>query len=268
MEKQYENNIELFDAYLNNTMNDADRGELEKQLNDNEALRKEFQNHKLFVATLQATCSETNQEFEKAMKNISDKDFQLIIDEKKLDSTHKEETKSKERMVPLKTVYRWMGAAAVALLIVGLGSTFVKYAASDQMDYQPDSSSLYADLVDPVVNSYQFEEISSRSAGDSNSEDNKFNTAIKLLKEDKNKKAINILEELYQNSKPDDQLKEEFATTLAYAYAKDGDKKNARRIINESKETNNGKTPETLKKLEKVLEALEVLDELEDNIEN
>ena len=63
-------------------------------------------------------------------------------------------------------------------------------------------------------------------------------------------------------------MKEEFATTLAYAYAKDGDEKNARRIINESKETNNGKIPETLKKLEKVLEALEVLDELDDNIEN
>ena len=174
MEKQYDNNIELFDAYLNNTLSDADRAELEKQLNYDEALREEFQNHKLFVATLQATCSEANQEFENAMKNISDEDFQYILDEQKHDSTHQEITKSKERMVPLKTVYRWLGAAAVALLIVGLGNTFIKYASSDHIDHQLDSSSLYADLVDPVVNSHQFEEISSRGAGDSNSEDNKF----------------------------------------------------------------------------------------------
>ncbi|MBR5086603.1 MAG: hypothetical protein IKX31_06325 [Muribaculaceae bacterium] len=255
MEKQYDNNIELFDAYLNNTLSDAVRAELEKRLNYDEALREEFQKHKLFVATLQATCSDTNQEFENAMKNISDEDFQHILNEKKSNNANKEENKSKSRMVPLKTVYRWMSAAAVVLIFAGIGNIFYNKSKTEEL------------LCATVVDSYDFNsavttQISRGGSSSVISIDNvddevkdDYKQAIYFIKNNNTEKAIKILEKLY--SDPDQlQTKDLFATKLAYAYTKNRDIKNATRIIKEVKKDHNGNTPESLKALEKALKAL------------
>ena len=82
--KNIDNNIELFDAYLNNTMSKAERDSFEKQLNDDADLKKAFRQHKEFIACLQATCAEKDREFEQAIANISDEDMKSITGGKRL----------------------------------------------------------------------------------------------------------------------------------------------------------------------------------------
>ena len=124
--KNYDNNIDMFDAYLNNLMSDDEKRSFEQRLNNEPEFKKEFKEYKQMIFLIQESCAEANQEFEQAMKNISDDTFKDVVSTEKEDSAHvtladDEAAKPKGRVIPLKKVYQWMSIAAMLVVIAGVG---------------------------------------------------------------------------------------------------------------------------------------------------
>ena len=136
--KNYDNNIDMFDAYLSNMMSDDDKRAFEKRLADEPELRQEFKEHKQLVYFIQESGAESEQEFEQAMKNISDEDFQNIVASKKEVSApintaeDVAEVKPKGRVIPLKKAYQWMSIAAMVVLVAGVGMNMMQRSNFNQ----------------------------------------------------------------------------------------------------------------------------------------
>ena len=60
--KNYDNNIDMFDAYLSNMMSDDDKRAFEKRLADEPELRQEFKEHKQLVYFIQESGAESEQD--------------------------------------------------------------------------------------------------------------------------------------------------------------------------------------------------------------
>lgn len=250
--KNFDNNMEMFDAYLNNEMSGDDRKEFETLLNNDKELKQEFKDYKELLFALQSTCNEADKEFEQAMRGISDEDMKNIVSSKKEQRTQtqvQDEETHKGKMVPLRTVYRWVSAAAAILLIVGVGShLFLGRQAANNM-------------CDAIAMSHDFKTIKNTSRGgdgdnitpEEQQQNNEYNQAIELLENDKTDEAIKILENLYGSSKFDN-VKSQSSISLAYAYVKTHDIDNAKRIIGEVKKDKGDYTPSELLNLEKALD--------------
>ena len=136
--KNYDNNIDMFDAYLSNMMSDDDKRAFEKRLADEPELRQEFKEHKQLIFFIQESGAESEQEFEQAMKNISDEDFQNIVASKKGVSApintaeDVAEVKPKGRVIPLKKAYQWMSIAAMVVLVAGVGMNMMQRSNFNQ----------------------------------------------------------------------------------------------------------------------------------------
>ena len=245
--KNIDNNIELFDAYLNNTMSKAERDGFEKQLNDDADLRKAFRQHKEFVAYLQATCAEKDREFEQAIANISEEELRNITGKKSL-STQPQEEKPKGKMIPISSVYRWMSAAAVVLLLVGVGTNFYQKNQTQNL------------LCDAMVESYQFEAMHGASRGGETDETSmlrdEYNKAIAMINKNNTVEAISVLKKQFTAKSTPGDMKRDIGVALAYAYVKAHDVKNARLTIDELTKANGGETPEELVGLKKALDKL------------
>lgn len=239
--KEYDNNIELFDAYLNNSMSANDRQAFEMRLAQDAAFRQEFNVHKEMVYLLQKSCSDADREFEQAMKGLSDDEFRKIVSVKKPDSASMAEEQPKARMVPLKKVYQWMSVAAVALLLVGIGSNLF-WNHNNQIEHDFSKA--------PALPS-------DSRGGDEDQEVEDFATALNELSNGNFDRGVQMLEELYKNT-INPERKEQIGTELIFAYymrpAKDRDA--AKRIIEELKKDNNGKLPSELEDIAKDLNAL------------
>jgi len=249
--KQYNDNIEMFDAYLTGMMSDNDRTAFEKMLAEDMELKREFQEHKEFISVLQATCSEADAEFEQALKNISEENMRSIVAENKVQQPQAEE-KPKEKVVPLRTVYRWMSAAAVVLLIAGVGIHLLQSRQAINSRY------------DAIAMTHDFNNLNtddmpvSRGVGSvpqhqMRAQIKEYNEAMELLENDKTKDAIAKLEKMYQSEKTDKKIKEECEISLAFAYVKNHDIDNAKRFIGEVKNEKGDKMPLALMNLEKAL---------------
>lgn len=269
--KNFDNNMEMFDAYLNGEMSLNDRKELEAKLDSDNALKQEFKDYKVLLCALQASCSDADKEFEEALRNIDDEAMNSIVASKKAQGTPTPAVeKPKGKVVPLKTVYRWMSASAVVLLIVGVGTHFVLTRQARN------------NMCDALVACHEFSELT-KSRGENQQLDD-YNMAINLLNSDKTDEAIKILEDLYKTKnqgggisstkvggtigkKPggdvargtlpqvdDVRVNENCPVALAYAYVKNHDIDNAKRIIDEVKKELGDNTPAELLKLEKALE--------------
>ena len=238
--KEYDNNIELFDAYLNNSMSANDRQAFEMRLAQDAAFRQEFTAHKEMVYLLQKSCSEADREFEVAMKGISDDDFQKIVSVKKPDSASIAGDRPKARMVPLKTVYHWMSAAAVVLLLVGIGSNMLWNRNAGQIT--TDSVQMGRDFNNAPGLPPRQPDVA--RGGDEDLEADNFATALTELSNGNFDQGIQMLENLYKNASTQPR-KERIGTELIYAYymraASDPDA--AKRIIERLKKENNGKLP-------------------------
>lgn len=249
--KQYDNNIEMFDAYLNDTMSVDDRTAFEEMLGGDKVLKREFQEHKEFVSVLQSTCSEANNEFEQALKGISEQEMKSIVAGNKVQNTQAEE-KPKEKVVPLRTVYRWMSAAAAILLVAGVGLHLLQSRQATNSKY------------DAIAMTHNFRNLNSEPSSmkgvGSVAQDRQksgikeYNQAIDLLENNETKEAISMLEKIYQSGDISKKVKEECAVSLAFAYVKNHDIDNAKRIINEVKNDKGDKTPPSLLNLEKALD--------------
>lgn len=243
--KKYDNDIELFDAYLNNSMNEGDKKAFEKRLAGDADLKREFTFHKEMVYLLQKSCSDADREFEEAMKGISDDDFQKIVSGKKTDSASTVMEQPKGRMVPLRSVYRWMSAAAVALLLVGIGSNlFWNYKMGDITAYPNQIKHDFNDT--PGLPSHE------RGMGDP--EDSVFTEALRELVNGNFDQGISNLEDLYKNASTHER-KDHIGTELVFAYLMrtSSDRDAAKRIIEELKKNNDGKLPSKLEDIEKDL---------------
>lgn len=228
----------MFDAYLDNRMSGDEKAEFEALLGSDKKLKQEFKDYKEIMFALQSSCSDADKEFEEALKGISDEDMKNIVSSKKEQGTQTQlfaEEKPKGKMVPLKTVYRWVSAAAAVLLLVGVGTHLF-------LGRQP-KNGINTDLVcDNVVKGYNFSTINS-SRSSSNGDENEYNKAINLINDNKTVQAIPILEELYKNP-TNKQMRPKYSISLANAYLKNHDLKNAQRIIlnelkNAQKDENN-----------------------------
>lgn len=242
--KKFDNNIEMFDAYLNNKMSDDDKAALERRLDSDPQLMQEFRMHKEFVGCMQDICSQDDKEFGEAIKNISDEEFSRIIGERKNENAPQAEEKPKKRP---KHIYLWMSAAAVVLFMVSVGHNFSLNSKLDNM------TQAYCNQV-----KHDFSEVEAlpgdTRGGDQEAAD--FGEAIEMLVNEKAGQGITKLEKLFNNASSLER-KNQIGTQLAFAYitkAKDVNK--AKRIINELKKTNNGKVPEELKNLYEDLKAL------------
>ena len=236
---------EQFDAYLAGTMSESERKELEQRLASDSELRAQLQSHTEFVAALQEVCGQADDQFERAMRNIADDDLARLTHQHKSDTSQERQAHqpAKGRVVPLSKVYRWLSAAAVVLLIAGVGGNMY-YKSSSQ-----------AAMADGIVATHTFEvgDIARNAGGD-------YEKAINLINEGQTVKAITILEKIYKESAtpgtPDNQLRPDIGETLAYAYVKNHDLKKAVKFIEEAKKENGNETPEELKTLEKALEKI------------
>ena len=147
-------------------------------------------------------------------------------------------------MVPLKSVYRWMSAAAVVLLLVGIGSNLFMNSKLDNMKIA------YCNQVKHDFNSVDGLPGVSRD-GDLEAEE--FGQALIEVSNGDYDKGKSMLENLYKNASTSER-KVLIGTELAFAYitkAKDLDA--AKRIINELKKFNNGKLPDELEDIAKDL---------------
>lgn len=240
--KKYDNNIELFDAYLNNSMNEEDKKAFEKRLAEDSALKQEFTIHKEMVYLLQKSCSDADREFEEAMKGISDDDFQKIVSVKKTQRTSTTVEKPKGRMVPLKSVYRWMSAAAAALLLIGIGSNlFWNHKMGDTTTYPNQIKHDFKDT--PGLPSHE--------RGIVYPEDSVFTEALRELVNGNFDQGISNLEDLYKNASTHER-KDHIGTELVFAYLMrtSSDRDAAKRIIEELKKNNDGKLPSELEDIE------------------
>lgn len=245
--KKYDNNIAMFDAYLNNLMSADDKQALEQRLAQDSDLRQELQMHKELVYCLQKTRSEANHEFGQALKGISDEDFRQIIAEKKVDKALEDEDKSIGRVVPLKKVYRWMSIAAMLVFIVGIGVHKYQQHQSRNQAFE----AIYATGFNPdnLLDA-------SRQDGEMTPAKNDLNNAIKQMDIDP-EKAAQQLEVLFASTAADAQdIKTDCGIALAYAYVKAHDIEKAKETIQKVGQLNDGLLPEELENLQRALNNL------------
>lgn len=249
----YDNNIEMFDAYLNNTMSEDAKKAFEKQLAENKELKQDFATHKEIIYLLQKSCGEANREFGQALKRITDEDYEAIVGRKTQDSaamvdTTADEEKPKEKVIPLKKVYRWMSIAAMLFIIAGVGVNQYQLRHSRNQAYD----AIYATGFNPdnLLDA-------SRAEGEMTQTKNDLNNAIKLMDKEP-EKAAQQLEVIFKSNAADAQdMKIDCGIALAYAYVKTHDIDKAKNIIQKVEQLNDGLLPEELENLQRALNNLQ-----------
>lgn len=245
--KKYDNNIAMFDAYLNNLMSADDKQALEQRLAQDSDLRQELQMHKELVYCLQKTCGEANRELGEALKGISDEEFRQIASVKRTESAQIEEEKSIGRVVPLKKVYRWMSIAAMVFIIAGVGVHQYQQRQSRNQAFE----AIYATGFNPdnLLDA-------SRQDGEMTPAKNDLNNAIKQMDIDP-ETAAQELEVLFASTAADAQnIQTDCGIALAYAYVKTHDIEKAKETIQKVRQLNDGLLPEELENLQRALNNL------------
>jgi len=153
-----ENNIELFDRYIDGKLSSEERLTFEQQLSRDTSFALDF---RIYLFTLKGICQETeqdNMEFGLAMKSISKEELLQIIGRK-----------SKPRVLRLKYIREriaWVASIA-AILVIGLFTVFkVHQSGMNRLDntivaynYIPDSNrgweSLTSNDIPTLENAYK-----------------------------------------------------------------------------------------------------------------
>ena len=236
MEKNY-NNIDIFDAYLNGTMSDAEKSDFEAQLKADKNLSQEFTIHKEIIAGLQhaggmlilnlrmLSCTYLMKKWRKSLN-----EGQKLIKQS-----------PQGRVVPLRKVYSWVAAAAAVVFIAGVGG------------YQYQQQQTKNKLCDAIFTAGFNPDMTMTRSGDI-SESKAYSEAINKLKNGETESAISALEKLYE--KADDEMKIEYGTSLAYAYVKAHNIEKAWDIINKVKSISQRLYGETPVELESLIQAM------------
>lgn len=189
-----ENNIELFDRYIDDKLNADERLIFEKRLRSDKSFATDF---RVYLFTLNGICQEAEQdniEFGHAMKNISKSDLLRIIGRS-----------SRLRLVHLNYIRERMAWAAsiAAILVIGIFTVMnVRQSGMNRLD-------------DTIV-AYNYIPDSGRGPESITAAD------------------IPSLEKAYLDAPSDDiQLQQEAGMRLAMAYLKTHDRKKAKEILAE-----------------------------------
>lgn len=246
---QYNNDIDMFDAYLNDTMSMDDKREFELRLAKDTALARALQQHKEIVYCLQQVGRDEDQQLEQALKAISDDDFNDIVSQHKHntinDATATGHTKPRGRMIPINKLYRWMSIAAMVIIIAGVG--LQQYLATQSRNKAYDAIYATGFNAESVMGA-------SRADGEMTQARADLNDAIQLL-EQSPAEAAQVLEGLMQRNDTDAQdIRHECGIALAYAYVKAHDIDKARQTIDRVKQLNDGLLPEELENLNRALD--------------
>ncbi len=236
MEK-YNNNIDMFDAYLNGKMSETNKAEFEARLKADASLRQEFTIHKELIAGLQHAGGDADLEFENALKHISNEEMGKIVERKPANN----KASHQGRVVPLRKVYSWVAVAAAVVLIAGAGG------------YQYQQIQTRNKLCDAIFTAGFNPDLSLTRSGDQ-SDSETYSDAINKLKNGETNQAITALEELY--GKADDEMKIEYGASLAYAYVKAHDLEKAWDTINKVKSISRQLYGETPLELESLIQAM------------
>lgn len=233
----YKDNIDMFDAYLNGTMSDTDRAALEARLNADADLSREFSVHKELIAGLQQAGTDANQEFENALKHLSDQEMKKITER----ATIRNKTIPQGRVVPLRKVYSWVAVAAAVVMIAGAGG------------YQYHQIQTRNRLCDAIFTAGFNPDMTLTRSGDQR-DSKAYSEAINKLKNGDTVDAISAFEKLY--SEANDEMRIEYGTSLAYAYVKAHDLDKAWETINSVKSISQQLYGETPLELESLIQAM------------
>ena len=233
----YKDNIDMFDAYLNGAMSDTDRAAFEARLNADADLNQEFSIHKELIAGLQQTGADADQEFENALKHLSDQEIEKITER----ATIRNKTIPQGRVVPLRKVYSWVAVAAAVVMIAGAGG------------YQYHQIQTRNRLCDAIFTAGFNPDMTLTRSGDQRDAE-AYSDAINKLKKGETKEAISTLEKLYTEA--DDEMRIEYGTTLAYAFVKAHDLDRAWETIDHVKSISQQLYGETPLELESLIQAM------------
>lgn len=233
----YKDNIDMFDAYLNGTMSDTDRAAFEARLNADSDLSREFSIHKELIAGLQQAGADADQEFENALKHLSDQEMEKITER----ATIRNKTIPQGRVVPLRKVYSWVAVAAAVVMIAGAGG------------YQYHQIQTRNRLCDAIFTAGFNPDMTLTRSGDQRDSE-AYSEAINRLKHGDTAESISALEKLY--SEANDEMKIEYGTSLAYACVKAHDLDKAWETINSVKSISQQLYGETPLELESLIQAM------------
>lgn len=247
--RHYDNTIEMFDAYLNGTMSDSDKSELEGRLAHDSDLNRQLLMHKEMIYGLQQACGEADQELGQALKMIGDDEFNTIVGRNRRDNaaTTGQASGQRARVVPIKQLRRWLSVAAMVIIIAGVG---VGHYVKTQSRYQA-CDAIYATgfNADNLISA-------ARDAGQMSQATAKLNDAISMI--DKSpRQAAQQLQAIFDSQDDDAQeIKVDCGIALAYAQVKAHDVDKARKTIQMVKQHNDGMLPEELENLQRALDQL------------
>lgn len=202
-----EDNIYLFESYLNGNISKEDKESFENRLHSDKQFASDF---KVFLFTVKGICQEAEQdniEFAKAMESIPQNQLKKIIGQ--------EETPERKRNPNIfRRQFAWIASIA-AILIIGIFSIIqIEQSAGHQLD---NIIVAYNPVPDISRNGEELPNISAM-------------TGTEL------KNYIPELEKEYRNAPADDiQAAEMAGMRLAMAYVRLHDRRNAKKILTEMK---------------------------------
>lgn len=197
-------NIELFDKYIKEELNESERQDVEKRLHEDKAFADEF---RIYTTTVIGICKEAEQndmDFGIALKNLSKDELKEIIGYK--------ERKTKNKVIFLKPSIRYIASIAAMLVVVfSLYFTFQRNARMDvdnaiamcynediQLSRGGEEAIDIKGLTDEEIKERlpEFEQIYSKSVDDQTAADNGLALALTYIRLHQREDAANILHEL------------------------------------------------------------------------
>lgn len=201
-----ETNIELFDRYIDEELSAEEKQAFEARLHNDKGFRSDF---RIYLFTLDGLCREMEQEnvdFAIAMRNISAEGFDKIINRKKSNPFKNGNNRIRER-------FAWISSIA-ALFIVGLFSVITVMKSGESK-------------VDDILVHYNESMLIDRAGGEA--------VDYTAMSTEELKRNIPMLADNYRKAiEGDDVQAQEIAGfTLAMAYLKIHDRKEAVEILRE-----------------------------------
>lgn len=213
----YSDNIEIFDAYLNQQLNQEERQEFEKRLESDSDFRNAFNDHQMLVSALQKASRKSNNDFGEALQKMTKEEMESVTGSSQVNSTGATSKKKPTKVISLAKVRNIFSIAAILVVIAGIG--FHKYS----------ENRTNAKICDAIF-AAGFNPSPTVSRGLSQTDYETYVTAIEQIQSNRLDDAVKALEQLYADA--DWEMKIEYGTTLAYAYIKQHDLQKARSLIN------------------------------------
>lgn len=208
-------NIELFDKYIKEELNDKERKDIEKRLHEDKAFADEFRAYATAVIGICKEAEQDDMDFGIALKNLSKDELKEIIGYK--------ERKAKGKIIFLKPSIRYV--ASIAAMFVVVFSLYFTFQRNAKMDVDNTIAMCYNEdiqlsrgggetieikgLTDEEIKKRlpEFEQIYSKSIDDQTIADNGLALSLTYIRLHQREDAANILHELINRFEHNDDFK-------------------------------------------------------------